>query len=81
MMPVIGWRVYCADGSTYDRDPHLIPPTVQAVVYFHEYPYRTLAHGEDTYEVDGVTLHGAWMDYDQFLAIVQRSAADMGWPK
>ena len=80
MLPVIGWRVYCADGSTYTQNPESIPATVEVVIYFHEYPFRTLAYGEDTYEVDGVTLFGREMPEAEFYAMLERAVADMEWP-
>ena len=80
MLPVVGWRVYCADGSTYTSNPQDIPPTVQVVVYFHEYPYRTLGSGTDTYEVEGVTLYGAWMDEAGLEVILRAAFEDMAWP-
>lgn len=79
MLPVVGWRVYCSDGSTYTSNPESIPPTVQVVVYFHEYPYRTIDSGTDTYVVDGVTLYGAWMDEAGLAAIQQAAFEDMTW--
>jgi hypothetical protein len=83
MLPVVGWRVYCSDGSTYTSgqvDPSTIPATVQAVVYFHAHPYRTIGSGTDTYEVDGVTLFGAWMDEAGLEVILQTAFEDMAWP-
>lgn len=80
MLPVIGWRVYCADGTSYTRDAHLIPPTVQVVVNFHAPPYRTLEYGADTYRVDGVTLRGAWMTDEAFARVVACAHADRDWP-
>lgn len=80
MLPVLAWRVYCADGSTYTSDPQSIPSTVQAVVYFHAHPYRTVDYGNDFYEVDGVTLVGKEIPLDEFLAIKDRADNDMEWP-
>lgn len=75
-----GWRVYCADGSTYTRDPHLIPPTVQVVVRFYDPPYRDIEVGEDFYSVDGVTLTGLEIPLAQFEALHATAHADMRWP-
>lgn len=80
MLPVVGWRVYCADGSTYTQNPEQIPPTVEVVIYFHEYPYRTLDYGLDFYELDGVTLVGKEMPEVDYYALLDRALADMEWP-
>jgi hypothetical protein len=81
MLPIIGWRVYCADGSTYERDPQNIPAAVQVVIYFHEYPFRTIASGDDEYEVDGVTLYGLEISEADYYALFERAYADMDWPR
>jgi hypothetical protein len=81
MLESLGWRVYCADGTTYTSDPSAIPPTVQGVVFFHAPPYRTVSYGRDTYEVEGVTLTGAWLPDDEFEAIRLAMMADEGWPE
>jgi hypothetical protein len=80
MTSVFGWRVYCADGSTYTQDPHLIPPTVQAVVWFHAHPYRDIEVGEDFYEVEGVTLTGLEIPIADFEALYAVAFADRDWP-
>lgn len=80
MLPVVGWRVYCADGTTYTQNPESIPPSVQVVVFFHAQPFRTLAYGEDFYEVDGVTLTGLEIPESDYYALLQQALADMEWP-
>lgn len=80
MLPVLAWRVYCADGSAYTTDAKSIPATVQAVVYFHAYPYRTVDYGNDFYEVDGVTLTGLEIPLEEFEAIRKRADEDMEFP-
>lgn len=79
-LPVRAWRVYCSSGDRYTSNPAAIPPDVQVVVYFHDYPYRTLAYGEDFYEVDGVTLEGREIALSEFYRIVDAAFADMEWP-
>jgi hypothetical protein len=81
MLESRGWRVYCADGTTYTSDPSAIPPSVQGIVLFHSAPYRTLVYGNDEYELEGVTLYGSLMPDDEFEAIRLAMVADMEWPE
>jgi len=57
--PVISRRIDYNDDTSYS-DP--APPTrltdVLAIVYWHDYPYRTLHYGQEMYAVDGVILSG-----------------------
>lgn len=80
MLRVVGWRVYCEGGVTYESDPQSIPPTVQVVVWFHAPPYRTLEAGQDFYEVDGVLLTGKEIPLADYEAIRATALADVEWP-
>lgn len=79
-LPVRAWRVYCSSGDTYTSNPSAIPSDVQAVVFFHDHPYRTLAYGDDFYEVDGVTLVGREIPVDEYYRILDVALADVEWP-
>lgn len=81
MLPVIAWKVYCADGSIHTANPEAIPQNVQVVIYYHEPPYRTLAYGDDTYNVMGQTISGSWMVEEDYLAMVDTALADTEIPK
>jgi hypothetical protein len=83
MMPTLGWKVWTSD-SVYNSVEHPaseIPPDVQVVVYYHPHPYRTMDSGEDYYQVDGVTLVGKEIPYEDFLAIQAQAFEDMEWPE
>lgn len=83
MLPIVGWKIYRADGLVYASSTHDIedvPDGIQVLIFFHEHPYRTLAYGEDTYEVEGRTLTGVWMQEDDYYALVARAHADGVWP-
>ena len=77
MLPIKSWRIYYADGSTFsnlDGTWAQAPPFgVQAVVYYHTRPYKTIDGGEnngDVYVWNGEDSHpdyqgikmGLWMD-------------------
>jgi hypothetical protein len=78
--PVLGWKVFCQGGSVYTSNPESIPDTVQAVMYYHDYPYRTIEHGVDEYIVDGYTLYGKEIDINQYEEILDKVIKDMEWP-
>lgn len=79
MLPIKGWRIYYADCSTFDSTQgswaEAPPFGVQAIVYYHVPPYKTLdgpADGVYTYQGDeeypGVKL-GLWMDAEGYYRI------------
>jgi len=77
------WKVWTSE-SVYDSIKHKvseIPHDVQIVMYYLDYPKRHVEMGEDSYIVDGVTLHGKYMDESKFWKISDKAMADMEWPK
>lgn len=71
MLLIKAWRVFYADGSTYDSTmgtwAQAPPFGVQCVVYYHEPPYKTLMSGRDVYGYEGrvgeqFIKMGLWMD-------------------
>lgn len=83
MLPVLGWRIYRADGSTYSSSTHDIkdvPDGIQIVIWFHPTPYRTIDCGEDIYSVDGRILNGELMDTDAYYALLAQAVVDEVWP-
>jgi hypothetical protein len=79
VLPVKAWRIYYADGSTFTSDDGTwaeAPPFgVQAVVYYHEPPYKDIDgpdHGVFHYRGEGfpddVKL-GLWMDSEGYYRI------------
>lgn len=77
-LPVLGWRLWYADGSivsSADTDWDDAPITgVQVLEYLHEAPYRTLAYGHDEYRLDeqSTPKYGQWMDTAAFELLVDR---------
>lgn len=83
MLPVRGWRIYYADGSTFtsaDGTWAQAPPFgVQMIVYYHVPPYKTIDSGgdeglmvwagDDTHpDYAGIKM-GLWMDRTGFYRI------------
>lgn len=89
MLPIKAWRIYYADGSTFDSTQGQwadAPPFgVQCVVYYHVAGNVTLhveANDESVYEYrgggacEGVKM-GLWMDdegYYRIIHLAQRSS-------
>jgi hypothetical protein len=78
MLPVLGWRLYYGDGSTFshldgewEQAPH---GDVQVLEYLHAEPYRTLVYGEDEYRLTSAHSRkfGKWMDEAAFYALVDQ---------
>jgi hypothetical protein len=80
-LPVRAWRVYGSQGETYTAQPECIPRDVQVVVYFHDARHRTLAYGEDEYTVDGVTLYGREIAFEDYWRLVERALNDWDFPE
>lgn len=83
MLPVVGWKIYRADSSVWSSaglSVHEVPDGIQAVIWYHAPPFRTLSHGEDAYEVDGRAFTGVWMDAVGYRSLIERALADTEWP-
>lgn len=90
MLPVESWRIFYADGSTFDSTmgtwAEAPPFGVQAVVYYHVPPYKTVDGGSgngDVYtylgegDYEGLKM-GLWMDsegYYRIYDLARRSTA------
>jgi hypothetical protein len=77
------WKVWTSS-SVYNCIDHKasdIPPDVQVVMYYLDYPQRHVEMGEDFYVVDGVTLVGTYMDMDAFWKVADTAMSDMEWPE
>jgi hypothetical protein len=76
MMPVVGWRLWYGDGTTFDSGQgswdQAPAQNVQVLEYLHEPPYRTLSYGEDEYRLtpESAPKWGKWMDEAAFHALV-----------
>ena len=83
MLPIKSWRIYYADGSTFDSTMGTwadAPPFgVQCVVYYHVEPHKTIqTAGSDYsfYEYLGETEEkqdvkmGLWMDDEGFYRLL-----------
>jgi hypothetical protein len=81
-LPVVGWRLYYSDGSTFtsaDGSWADAPASdVQILVVFHGDGYRTFSHGDDFYFMPGkgAVKVGAWMDFDEYEALVARALSE-----
>jgi len=82
MLPIKAWRIYYADGSTFTSEDGAwaeAPPfAAQAVVYYHEPPYKTIDNGgtegilyyqSDEFADTDVKL-GVWVDGDTHYRIM-----------
>jgi hypothetical protein len=80
MLPIKAWRIYYADGSTFDSTQGTMaqaPPFgVQCRVYYHAPPYKTLEARDDGIyvyrgegEKEGLLL-GLWMDDEGYHRVV-----------
>jgi hypothetical protein len=83
MLPIKSWRIYYADGSTFDSTQGTFaeaPPFgVQCVVYYHDPPYKTLSgpdgdgvfwfHGEEG-NLAGLKM-GMWQDSEGLHRIMK----------
>ncbi len=79
MLPIIGWKIYRADGAVFSSSTHDIsevPDGIQVVIFYHEQPYRDIAYGEDSYIVEGRVFTGVWMDENKYYELVQTAFAD-----
>jgi hypothetical protein len=85
MLPIKAWRIFYADGSTFDSTQgtwaEAAPFGVEAVVYYHDPPCKTLEHGTRDgvyhYRGDGWpddVKMGLWMDADGYYRIVDLAA-------
>lgn len=77
-LPIIGWRVWLADGRSFSSKTHVwedLPDGIQVVCFYHERPYKTFVYGVDEYEVpeSDVRKLGEWMDTDEFYALVRKA--------
>ena len=91
MLPIRAWRIYYADGSTFDSGQgewaDAPPFGVQCVVYYHAPPYKTMdRQGVDdavyVYQGEGDNAHvkmGLWMDDGGFYRILDL-AERSSWP-
>ncbi len=84
MLPIKSWAIYYADGSTFTSEDGTwaeAPPFgVQAVIYYHVPPYKTIDggynsgdiytfQGEDAHpEYEGIKM-GLWVDRDTHYRI------------
>lgn len=81
MLPIRAWRVFYADGSTFDSTQGTwaqAPPFgVQAVVYYEDPPNKGLAVGQDVYTLEGEDGRkiGLFMDDEGFYRIQDAAAA------
>ena len=78
MLPIKAWRVYYADGSTFDSTQGTwaeAPPFgVQCIVWYHEPPRKTLDGGlddGDVYVMEGEAdvKMGLWMGTEGYYRI------------
>lgn len=84
MLAIESWAIYYADGSTFTSEDGTwaeAPPFgVQAVVYYHVPPYKTIDGGHnsgDIYTFQGGDAHpdyegvkmGLWVDRDTYYRI------------
>lgn len=82
MLPIKAWRIYYADGSTFDSKQGSwadAPPFgVQCIVWYHVDPFKTVqmeANDESIYvwqgEGDDANIKiGLWMDEEGFYRIM-----------
>jgi len=89
MLPIKAWRIYYADGSTFDSTQGTwadAPPFgVQCIVWYHTPPFKTVhteAFDDSVYvwqgegEKEGIKM-GLWMDdegYYRILDIARKSS-------
>jgi len=83
MLPIKSWRIYYADGSTFDstQGSWADAPAfgVQCVVYYHEPPFKDIhveANDEAVYTYQGKgdnsdVKMGLWMDDEGFYRIIE----------
>jgi hypothetical protein len=84
MLPVTGWKIFYADGSTFSSDdgPWRDAPRegVQAVTIYHEPPYRDVEVGLDEYrdplKRSRAVKLGSAIDLETFDRIYERALAD-----
>lgn len=75
MLPIRAWRIFYADGSTFDSTQGTwaqAPPFgVQVVVWYHDPPYKTLDQARDIYTLEGEAgvKMGLFMDEEGFYRI------------
>ena len=83
MLPVTGWKVWTSDAlfTSVEHQAGDVPPDVQVIMYYHPDGYRTTEHGLDFYELDGVTLVGKEMPFDEYLEILHLAMNDMEPPR
>jgi hypothetical protein len=75
VLPIRAWRVFYADGSTFDSTQGTWaegPPFgVQCVVWYHDPPYKTLDQGVDVYvhEGEGGVKMGLFVDEEGYRRV------------
>lgn len=78
------WRIWYSDGSVFSSElgswEEAPNQDVQALVIFHEPPYRTIIAGEDEYVLPGESevKYGRAIDEDIFQSIEITAASDDG---
>lgn len=78
MLPIIGWELVYADGTTVTSATTTWAKApvsgVQVLVMLHAPPYATLSYGLDSYLLPGERANtaktGTWMDDPAFHAVV-----------
>lgn len=78
MLSIKSWRIYYADGSTFDstrgRWADAPPFGVECIVYYHADERKTIYGGRDNGDIyehageDGIKM-GLWMDSEGFYRI------------
>lgn len=84
MLPILHWRIYYADGSTYSDANgtwRKAPSSgVQWIWLFHTPPYRTQISGQDSYLLPGQSESsrkvGTWMEDAEFEVLCARAWED-----
>ena len=81
--PIIGWKIFYADGSTANTDWESAPREgVQCILVYHPKDRRNIVRGRDEYTLPGekATKLGSEIEHKTYLEICRQALTDTWRP-